>query len=139
MTLNADELDEDELIARVREHSPRGADVVHDCTGVPQTFGTSLRMVRPGGVVVEAGAFVDLGPIEVNPNRDICTTNVTVIGVGGETATTYAPAMELLARNRSRLPLEKIVTHRMRLEEASEAIDLAQRDGTMKVVLDPAA
>ena len=35
--------------------------------------------------------------------------------------------------------LEKIVTHRMRLEEASEAIDLAQRDGTMKVVLDPAA
>jgi threonine dehydrogenase-like Zn-dependent dehydrogenase len=139
LTLNADELDDDELVARVREHSGRGPDVVHDCTGVPQTFATSLRMVRPGGVVVEAGAFVDLGPIEMNPNRDICTTNVTVVGVGGETATTYAPAMELLARNRTRLPLEKIVTHRMRLEEASTAIDLAQRDGTMKVVLDPAA
>ena len=112
---------------------------MHDCTGVPQTFATSLRIVRPGGVVVEAGAFVDLGPIEVNPNRDICTTNVTIIGVGGETATSYAPAMELLARNRMRLSLDSIVTHRMPLEEASEAIGLAQRNGTMKVVLDPAA
>jgi threonine dehydrogenase-like Zn-dependent dehydrogenase len=139
LTLNAAELDEEEIVARVREHSGRGADVVHDCTGVPQTFATSLRMVRPGGAVVEAGAFVDLGPVEVNPNRDICTTNVTIIGVGGETATTYAPAMELLARNQGRLPLEKVVTHRMRLDDASEAIELAQRDGAMKVVLDPAA
>jgi threonine dehydrogenase-like Zn-dependent dehydrogenase len=139
LTLNADELDEDELVARVREHSGRGADVVHDCTGVPSTFATGLRMVRPGGAVVEAGAFVDLGPVEVNPNRDICTTNVTVIGVGGETATSYVPAMELLARNQDRLPLRSIVTHRMRLEEAREALELAQRDGAMKVVLDPAA
>ena len=139
LTLNADELDADELVARVREHSGRGADVVHDCTGVPRTFATSLRMVRPGGAVVEAGAFVDLGPVEVNPNRDICTTNVTVIGVGGETATSYMPAMELLARNQERLPLEQIVTHRMRLEQAAEAVDLAQQDGAMKVVLDPAA
>lgn len=139
LTLNADELGEDELVARVRQHTGRGSDVVHDCTGVPQTFATSLRIVRPGGVVVEAGAFVDLGPIEVNPNRDICTTNVTIIGVGGETATSYAPAMELLARNRMRLSLDSIVTHRMPLEEASEAIGLAQRNGTMKVVLDPAA
>ena len=49
------------------------------------------------------------------------------------------PAMELLARNQERLPLEHIVTHRMRLEEAAEAVDLAQQDGAMKVVLDPAA
>jgi len=139
LTLNADELDETELLARVREHTGRGADVVHDCTGVPQTFATSLRMVRPGGAVVEAGAFVDLGPVEVNPNRDICTTNVAVIGVGGETATTYRPAMELLARNQDRLPLRRIVTHRMRLEEATQAVDIAQKDGAMKVVLDPAA
>ena len=121
----------------MREHSVRGADVVHDCSGVPQTFVNALRMVRVGGVVVESGAFVDLGPVAINPNRDICTTNVTVIGVGGETATSYAPAMRLLAQNRDRLPLERIVTHRMRLEDARDALELAQRDGTMKVVFDP--
>ena len=139
LTLNADQLDAEELTARVREHTGRGADVVYDCTGIPQTFVTSLRMVRSGGAVVEAGAFVDLGPVEVNPNRDICTRNVAVIGVGGETATTYTPAMELLARNQDRLPLDLIVTHRMQLEQAAEAVEIAQRDGAMKVVLDPSA
>jgi threonine dehydrogenase-like Zn-dependent dehydrogenase len=138
LTLDASELEDAELVARVREHTARGADVVHDCSGVPQTFANALRMVRVGGVVVESGAFVDLGPVEVNPNRDICTTNVTVIGIGGELATSYAPSLELLARNRDRLPLDRIVTHRMRLEDARDALDVAQRDGAMKVVLDPA-
>ena len=138
LTLNAAEHTGAELVARVREHTERGADVVHDCSGVPPTLVNALRMVRPGGVVVESGAFVDLGPVEINPNRDICTPNVTVIGIGGETATGYAPALELLTRNRDRLPLGRIVTHRLPLERAREAIELAQRDGAMKVVLDPA-
>jgi len=138
LTLNASELDDDELVARVHEHTRRGADVVHDCTGVPQTFVSALRMARLGGVVVEAGAFVDLGPIPVNPNRDICTRNVSVLGIGGETAESYAPALELLARNRERLQAHPIVTHRLPLESAREAIEVSQRDGAMKVVLDPA-
>jgi threonine dehydrogenase-like Zn-dependent dehydrogenase len=138
LTLNASELEAAELVARVREHTGRGADVVHDCSGVPQTFANALRMVRVGGVVVESGAFVDLGPVPVNPNRDICTTNVTVVGIGGETAAAYAPSLELLARNLERLPVERIVTHRLPLEGAREAIGVAQRDGAMKVVLDPA-
>ncbi len=137
LTLNAAEADPGELVARVREHTGRGADVVHDCAGVPRTFPLALAMARPGGVVVESGAFVDLGPVEINPNRDICTTSVTVVGIGGETATAYAPSLELLARNLERLPVERIVTHRMRLEEAADALELAQRDGAMKVVLDP--
>jgi L-iditol 2-dehydrogenase len=137
LTLNASLLDDGELVARVREHTGRGADVVHDCSGVPQTFANALRMVRVGGVVVESGAFVDLGPVEVNPNRDICVPNVTVIGIGGERATSYAPSLELLARNRDRLPVDRIVTHRLPLEDAREAIEIAQRDGAMKVVLDP--
>jgi len=137
LTLNAGELDDEELVAGVHEHTVRGADVVHDCSGVPQTFVNALEMVRPGGIVVESGAFVDLGPVQVNPNRDICTTNVTVIGVGGENATAYAPSMELLARNRDRLPLDRIVTHRLALEDARDALELSQRDGAMKVVLDP--
>jgi threonine dehydrogenase-like Zn-dependent dehydrogenase len=138
LTLEAAALEPAELVARVVEHTGRGADVVHDCSGVPETFATALRMVRPGGVVVESGAFVDLGPVEINPNRDICTRNVAVIGIGGERATSYAPSLELLDRGRDRLPLDRIVTHRLALEDAREAIEIAQRDGAMKVVLDPA-
>jgi L-iditol 2-dehydrogenase len=138
--LNADELDADELVARVREASGgRGADMVLDCSGVPETFVTSLHMVRVGGTVVEAGAFVDMGPVQINPNSDICTKNVNVLGIGGETAETYKPAMELMARNLDRLPLESFVSHRLPLEEAQRALDLAQRDEAMKVVLSGAA
>jgi threonine dehydrogenase-like Zn-dependent dehydrogenase len=138
LTLNASELDQDELVARVHEHTTRGADVVHDCAGVPETFGAALRMARPGGVVVESGDFVDLGPVQINPNRDICTRSVTVIGIGGERATAYGPSLELLAAHRVSLPVDRIVTHRLPLERAAEALELSQRDGAMKVVLDPA-
>lgn len=138
LTLNASELDQDELVARVHEHTTRGADVVHDCSGVPGTFGAALRMARPGGVVVESGDFVDLGPVQINPNRDICTRSVTVIGIGGERATAYGPSLELLAAHRASLPVDRIVTHRLPLERAAEALELSQRDGAMKVVLDPA-
>jgi threonine dehydrogenase-like Zn-dependent dehydrogenase len=138
--LNASEMDAPELTARVHELTGgRGADMVLDCSGVPETFVTSLRMARVGGTVVEAGAFVDMGPVEINPNADICTKNVNVIGIGGETAETYRPSMDLLAGNLDRLPLEEFVSHRLPLERAQEAIELAQRDEAMKVVLSPAA
>ena len=46
---------------------------------------------------------------------------------------------ELLARNRDRLPLDRIVTHTMALEDAEEALQVAQADGAMKVLLAPGA
>jgi threonine dehydrogenase-like Zn-dependent dehydrogenase len=138
LTINVDEHDAAERIELVREHTGgRGADVVADCSGVPETFPECLRMSRYGGIVVEAGAFVDLGPVEINPNADICTKNVCVIGVGGETSTSYVPAMQLMARNLDRLPFDRIVTHRFPLEGVEDALEVAQRDGAMKVLIDP--
>jgi L-iditol 2-dehydrogenase len=138
LTLNVDETDEAERLARIREHTGGlGADVVVDTSGVPQTFPECLHAARVGGVVVEAGAFVDLGPVGVNPTADICTKNVAVVGVGGETSTSYAPVMELMARNLDRLPFDRIVTHRFGLDDAPQALEVAQADGAMKVVIDP--
>ena len=57
-----------------------GPDIVVDCSGVAATFPEALRLVRPGGVVVEVGAFVDVGPVDVNPAADVCTRDVTVSG-----------------------------------------------------------
>jgi L-iditol 2-dehydrogenase len=115
----------------------RGADLVVDCSGVAETFVDALALVRWGGTVIEAGAFVDLGPVDVNPNRDICTRNICVLGVGGETADGYVPAMETMAANLERFPLERIVTHRLPLERAQEAIGISRSDGAMKVVISP--
>lgn len=125
-------------LARIREHTGgRGADVVVDCSGVPETFPDCLRLARFGGIVVEAGAFVDLGPVGVNPTAEVCAKNVCVIGVGGETSTSYVPVMQLMARNLDRLPFDRVVTHRFGLEHAQEALEVAQADGAMKVLIDP--
>ena len=128
----------EERIAKVREATDSlGPDIVLDCSGVPESFVEAVRMVRVGGVVVEAGAFVDLGPVQINPNADICTKNVSIIGIGGETATSYLAAMRLMAANLDRLPFDKIVTHRMPLDRATEAMAIAQGGDAMKVVIAP--
>lgn len=115
----------------------RGVDIALDCSGVPGTFPEALRCVRTGGVVVEAGAFVDMGPVTINPNSDICARNVSVIGVGGEKATEYEPSMRLMAANLDRYPLRRIVSHILPLDRAEEAILLAQSGVAMQVALDP--
>ena len=138
LTMTVDDTEPAERIARAREHSGGiGPDIVLDCSGFPETFIEALRMVRVGGVVVEAGTFVDMGPVGINPNSDICTKNVSVIGVGGETATAYLPSMRLMAANLDRLPFDRIVSHRMPLERAQEGLELAQTDSAMKVVMAP--
>ncbi len=114
-----------------------GADIVLSCSGVPDGFLEALRLVRIGGVVVEAGTFVDMGPVSINPNSDICTRNVSIIGIGGETATSYLPAMRLMAANLDRLPFDRVVSHRLPLERAQEGVELAQTEAAVKVVIEP--
>jgi threonine dehydrogenase-like Zn-dependent dehydrogenase len=120
-----------------RRTGGRGADVVVDCSGIAETFTEALELVRWGGTVIEAGAFVDLGPVQVNPNRDICTRNVCVLGIGGETSDGYAPAMDAMAAHLDELPLERVVTHRLPLDDAQEAIRLSESPEAMKVVFAP--
>jgi threonine dehydrogenase-like Zn-dependent dehydrogenase len=115
----------------------RGVDIALDCSGVPATFTEALRVVRTGGVIVEAGAFVDMGPVQINPNSDICSRNVSVLGVGGEKATEYEPAMRLMVANLDRYPLRAIVSHVLPLDRAREAVLLAQSGDAMQVALDP--
>jgi threonine dehydrogenase-like Zn-dependent dehydrogenase len=138
LSLNAAQTTEEERIEAIRAATGgRGADVVIDCTGIPQGFVEALRLVRFGGTVLEPGAFVDLGPVPVNPNADICVRDICVLGVGGETASAYGPAMKVMARNLDRFPFERIVSHEMPLERAQEAVTLSETDAAMKVVMAP--
>ncbi len=115
----------------------RGADLVLDCSGVPSTFTEALKVVRVGGVIVEAGAFVDMGPVQMNPNSDVCARNVAVLGIGGELATEYEPSMRLMAANLNRYPLSKITTHILPIDRVHEGIMVAQSGEAMQVAVDP--
>jgi L-iditol 2-dehydrogenase len=114
-----------------------GVDVALDCSGVPSTFTEALAVVRTGGVIVEAGAFVDMGPVQVNPNSDIVTRNISVLGIGGELATEYEPSMRLMAANLDRYPLTAITSHILPLDQALNALALSQSGEAMQVALDP--
>jgi threonine dehydrogenase-like Zn-dependent dehydrogenase len=128
---------DDRIDAILAATDGRGVDIALDCTGVPATFPEALRAVRTGGVVVEAGAFVDMGPVPINPNSDICARNVSVVGIGGEKATEYEPVMQLMLANLDRYPLRTIVSHILPLDRAQEAVLLAQSGAAMQVALDP--
>ena len=137
-TVDASRTDRAERIDAVRRHTGgRGADVVVDCSGIAETFTEALELVRWGGTVIEAGAFVDLGAVPVNPNRDICTRNVCVLGIGGETSEGYVPAMAAMTAHLDELPLDRVVTHRLSLEDAEEAIRVSESPEAMKVVFAP--
>lgn len=114
-----------------------GLDIILNCSGVPSTFTEALKMVRVGGVIVEAGTFVDMGPVSINPNSDICTRSISIIGIGGEKATEYMPAMRLMAANQHKYPLSKITSHIFPLEEADAAVRFAQTNEAMQVAIRP--
>jgi len=127
-----------ERLAKVLEVTHgRGLDIILNCSGVPSTFTEALRMVRVGGVIVEAGTFVDMGPVQINPNSDICTRSVSIIGIGGEKATEYLPAMKLMAANLDKYPFEKITSHIFSLEQVQEAVIFAQSNQAMQVAINP--
>lgn len=138
VTLDVTATDERQRLQAVMDATDGlGVDIALDCSGFPSTFAESLAMVRTGGVVVEAGTFVDMGPVQINPNSAICTRNVAVLGIGGEIATAYEPSMKLMAANLDRYPLRQIVSHTFPLARAQDAVVFAQTNDAMQVAIDP--
>jgi threonine dehydrogenase-like Zn-dependent dehydrogenase len=134
--LNLTQTTSQERIEQVRAWTHgRGADVVVDCSGVAHAVPEGLEMTRAGGMFIEVGAFVDMGPVPINPNLHFCIKNIRLLGIGGEAATAYGPTMKVLAKAQHHYPLDQIVTHRFGLDHAEEAIKTSMSDGAMKVVI----
>jgi L-iditol 2-dehydrogenase len=135
-TLTLGETTPTERVEAVRSWTGgRGADVVVDCSGVAHAVPEGLDMTRAGGMFLEVGAFVDMGPVGINPNLHFCIKNIRLLGIGGEDVTSYEPTLRVLARAQHTLPLGEIVTHRYSLEQAEEAVRTSMADGAMKVVI----
>jgi len=116
----------------------QGVDVVVDATGHPASFGPALELLRDGGTLVEVGAFVDLGPVPVNP-AGILGRNLTIVGVAGEDARAYDRTLAMLDKHHEWVPFHRAVTHWFPVEEAASAMEVALAGGdAMKVVIGPA-
>lgn len=115
----------------------RGADLVAECAGVPEAVPQGLDMLRVGGTLLVAGNYIDMGPTEINPQRQILSKNVRIIGVNGQTASSYAGCLRLIKRFLPRIPMEKMVTHKFTIENAEAAINTSLSMQSMEVVITP--
>ncbi|MFI2414372.1 alcohol dehydrogenase catalytic domain-containing protein [Streptomyces sp. NPDC018947] len=109
-----------------------GADVVVEAVGVPETFETCTRMVRPGGRVANVGVHGKPATLHL---EDLWIKDVTI--TTGLVDTHSTPTLLRMAAA-GRLPLAELVTHTFPLERMEEAYDVFSRaadTGALKVVL----
>lgn len=128
-TVRADE-EPQQLVADLTDGL--GADVVMEAVGVPETFETCTRMVRPGGRVANIGVHGKPATLHL---EDLWIKDVTI--TTGLVDTSSTPRLLRMLAN-GRLPSAELVTHRFELGEMEEAYDVFSRaadTGALKVVL----
>jgi threonine dehydrogenase-like Zn-dependent dehydrogenase len=137
-TINILETEVEERVKQVRSLTSggKGADVVIELAGTPEALLEGLEMIRKGGTYVEAGNFLDVGrTINVNVCKQLCAKDLTFHSVYGPSPRHFEKAFEMLASTKDRFPYEKLVTHRFKIEEASQAMRSARSEECLKAVI----
>ncbi|HTY79662.1 MAG TPA: zinc-binding dehydrogenase [Candidatus Bathyarchaeia archaeon] len=112
----------------------KGADLVIDCAGGPETFDQSIRMTKPGGKVLLVAFYK--GPVTADVTQAVLR-NVTIHTERGEGGTSVGRALALLAAGR--ISAAPLVTHRFPLGRVHEALEVLEKriDDPIKVVINP--
>jgi threonine dehydrogenase-like Zn-dependent dehydrogenase len=123
--LNATKVSEKERIEQVKELTHGvGADLVVESAGVPEAFIEALQMVRKGGTVIEVGNWVDTGQaVALNVMQHISSKEVHIHAVY-HCGNKWAPVLTVMDRFAKQFPFEKMITHKMSLEEVIKKIGL---------------
>jgi len=122
---------EDPIEAAKRFTDGRGADIVFECAGgesMPETFPQATKLVRRGGKVVLIGGFdagetsiplewqrIQMSEIQIIPSASFAYRDI--YAEQGE-------VVELIAKGK--LPVQKLISHRFKLDQINEAFDVAQ-------------
>jgi threonine dehydrogenase-like Zn-dependent dehydrogenase len=115
--------------ARADEARARGRafDVVVEASGAASGFDLALEMLEPQGTLVLKSTFHGATPV------DAARVVVDEVRVVGSRCGRFAPALDLLARGA--VDVGPLVSEVLPLDRALEAMDLAGKDGVLKVVL----
>jgi L-iditol 2-dehydrogenase len=111
-----------------------GFDLVVESAGEPHGFELALDLVRKGGRIVEVGHFVPNGLARVDPTV-ITKKDLEIVGSVLAPPPAYTKAFRLLAR--TELPFDRIVTHRVPLEQIDSLLPLADANEAFKIVVSP--
>lgn len=123
---------EEDVVARVKELTGKGADYVVDCAGTEITVNQSVHMTNRGGRIClaafpKSAVSFDLGALAVN--------NIYLYGIRGEGRSATHRAMAFMAEKRFDASL--VHTHTFALEELPTALKYAREriDDAIKVVV----
>ncbi len=112
----------------------RGADVVIEATGRPESWVRAFDMVRNGGTVVFFGGCPTGTVIPFEAGK-IHYGSVTLKGSFHHTPKSVKQAFSLLSQRRIRLA--SLITRRMPLSDAEEALQMMSRGEALKIALTP--
>jgi L-iditol 2-dehydrogenase len=114
-----------------------GAHFGFQVTGVPAAFAQLFKCIRRGGGFCEVGHFVDGGACSINPHKDICRKEISVIGSWVYNSFEYPNAYHFLQRaERIGLPVADLVTHRFPLDQIEQAFQTNLRQEGIKMMVE---
>jgi L-iditol 2-dehydrogenase len=125
-----------DLVAEVRRlTNGRGADVIVTATPAPAAVVQAVEMARKGGRIL---LFGGLPKDDSKPPVDMNIVHYNALALIG--TTTFAPrhyrlAVKLVASNR--IPVDKLITHRLPLAEFQEGATMALEGKVLKAVFVP--
>jgi 2-desacetyl-2-hydroxyethyl bacteriochlorophyllide A dehydrogenase len=106
-----------------------GADAAIDCSGNPYAENDALDCVKPHGRVAFIGECKET---TIRPSQQLIRKQITVMGSWYFPIQEFDEIAEFIVRKN--LPVEKLVTHKFKIEEAEEAFRLFDERKTEKAV-----
>lgn len=119
---------------RARTEGQRGADIVVEAVGTPETWEQAARIARPGGLVNLFGGCASSTSVTFE-TYPIHYGELTIKGVFHHTPAYFAQALDLIASHR--IDAEALVTARLPLASILEAFDLLLHKQGIKYALIP--
>ena len=125
----------DNVVERIKdETNGTGVDVLLEMSGVATAIRTGFAALRTGGRASLLG--IPSKPFELDFARDIIFKGAIVLGINGRKMFETWFQMEALLAT-GKLNLEPVITHRLRLSEFEQAMELLRTGEAIKVVLKP--
>ena len=112
-----------------------GVDEAFECSGSPETFAQSVKMVKKGGRV----SLLGIPPDKVTTDLPFKEIVLNEIAIFGSRANPNVSDKVLLLISSGQLVVKDLITHVFPLGEFAKGLDIFvnRRDGAMKVVIEP--
>ena len=125
----------DNVVERIKdETNGTGVDVLLEMSGVPTAIRTGFAALRTGGRASLLG--IPAKPFELDFAKDIIFKGAIVLGINGRKMFETWFQMEALLAT-GKLNLEPAITHRLKLGEFEQAMELLRTGEAIKVILKP--